>query len=70
MLRLEAALPERPDEFLPTLDNDALREDGPEATMLVGDSGLELTVLGDPARAPRWKSGISTHEGEHDPSVR
>lgn len=61
MLRLDVALPDRPDEFLPRLDNDALREDGPEATMLVGDSALELTLLGEPARAPRRRSGISTH---------
>ena len=59
MLRLDVALPERPDEFLPTLDNDARREDGPEATMLVGDSALGMTLFGDCARAPRWRSGIS-----------
>ena len=53
VLRLEVALPERPDEFLPTLDNDALREDGPEAIILVGDSALELALLGELARAPR-----------------
>lgn len=73
VLRLEAALPDRPDEFLPTLDNDALREDGPEAIMLVGESGLGLTLLGEAARAPRRRSGISTHtKGErgNDPFVR
>lgn len=64
MLRLEVALPDRPDEVRPTLDNDALREDGPDAIMLVGDSGLELTLVGELAQAPRWRSGISAvHKG-------
>ena len=61
MLRLDVALPDRPDEFLPTLDKDARREDGPDATTLVGDSdsALGLTLPGELARSPRWKSGIS-----------
>ena len=59
MLRLDVALPERPDEFRPTLDKDARREDGPEAITLVGDSPLELTLVGELARAPRRRSGIS-----------
>lgn len=60
MLRLEVELAERPDEALPTLDSDARREDGPEATILVGDSARELTPPGELARAPRCRSGIST----------
>jgi hypothetical protein len=59
VLLLEVALPDRPDEFLPILDSDALREDGPEAIMLTGDTDRGEQLAGEPARAPRWRSGIS-----------
>jgi hypothetical protein len=53
VLLLEVALPDRPDEFLPKLDSDVLREDGPEAIMLVGDIDRGEELGEGLARAPR-----------------
>lgn len=38
VLLLDATLPDRPDEFFPTLDIDARRDEGPEAIPLVGEA--------------------------------